>query len=167
VTTKKLLILIILGTVVYFITAQALSTRTGTTNNSENATGTEQNGMLSQETQSETASDSEKYVVFTPEILADTANTKRVLFFYANWCPTCKPTNDEFTNNSNKIPNGVTVIRVNYNDTETDANEKALATKYGVTYQHTFVQIDNQDNVITKWNGGSIDKLVTSIKCFY
>ena len=36
--------------------------------------------------------------------------------------------------------------------------------KYGITYQHTFVQIDAEGKEITKWNGGKIDELLTNIK---
>ncbi|KXK10180.1 MAG: hypothetical protein UZ22_OP11002000912 [Microgenomates bacterium OLB23] len=56
------------------------------------------------------------------------------------------------------------VIRVNYNDPQTDDEEKALAKQYGVGYQHTFVQIDQQGNEVTKWNGGSLKELLSSIK---
>lgn len=104
-----------------------------------------------------------KYVRFTPQVLGETSNTKRVLFFYANWCFTCRPADNSFIQQSSLIPDGVTVIRVNYNDTDTDMDEKELAKKYEVSYQHTFVQIDENDNVVTRWNGGSLDKLLQSI----
>lgn len=87
---------------------------------------------------------------------------KIVLFFYASWCPTCRPIDTEFK--SGKIPDGIEIYRVNYNDPETDEDEKALAQKYGITYQHTFVQVDKNGNEITKWNGGGLDKLLSSIK---
>lgn len=106
----------------------------------------------------------EKYVPFSPEMLTSSANTRRVLFFYANWCPTCKPADASFTKNMSQIPADVTLIRVNYDDTETDQAEKELAKKYGVTYQHTFVQIDANGNEVTKWNGGQIDELLKKIK---
>lgn len=104
------------------------------------------------------------YAPFSPEVLASSANSRRVLFFYANWCPTCKPVDVSFSKNMTQIPDDVTVIRVNYNDTETDQVEKDLAQKYGVTYQHTFVQIDAQGNEVTKWNGGDIDELLSNIQ---
>ena len=56
------------------------------------------------------------------------------------------------------------VIRTNYNDPDTDQEEKDLAKKYGITYQHTFVQVDAQGKELTKWNGGQTDELVTNIK---
>ncbi len=105
-----------------------------------------------------------KYLPYSPEVFASTPTTRRVLFFYANWCPTCKPADESFSQNTSQLPSDVTVIRVNYNDTDTDQAEKDLAKKYGVTYQHTFVQIDEQGNEVVKWNGGSIDELLKNIK---
>ena len=111
---------------------------------------------------SELASNS--YNEYSSSILQSSINNRRVLFFYANWCPTCKPADQNFKANLNKIPEDVTVIRVNYNDTDTDQAEKDLAKKYGITYQHTFVQIDENGNEITKWNGGKIEELLKNIK---
>ena len=111
---------------------------------------------------SELASNS--YNEYSSSILQSSINNRRVLFFYANWCPTCKPADQNFKANLDKIPEDVTVIRVNYNDTDTDQAEKDLAKKYGITYQHTFVQIDENGNEITKWNGGKIEELLKNIK---
>lgn len=104
------------------------------------------------------------YTPYERGILEKTSSYKRVLFFYANWCPTCKPADASFQANEGKIPDGVRLIRVNYNDTDTDDEEKKLADTYGVTYQHTFIQIDADGKVVTKWNGGQIDELLSRIK---
>lgn len=104
------------------------------------------------------------YVEYGPGVLEGSKATKRVLFFYASWCPFCKPADAEFRDRMSEIPAGVTVIRVNYNDPGTDQAEKDLAAKYGVTYQHTFVQIDQDGNVVTKWNGGKLAELQKNIK---
>jgi thioredoxin 1 len=90
------------------------------------------------------------YVVYTPQALEDTAEGRRVLFFYANWCPICGPADADFKKNVSQIPDDVTLIRVNYNDSDTNSDEEALAQKYGVTYQHTFVQIGANGEVLTK-----------------
>lgn len=104
------------------------------------------------------------YVKYSKETLDQATKNRRVLFFYANWCPICKPADADFTTNVNKIPSDVTVIRVNYNDTDTDQEEKDLAKKYAITYQHTFVQIDAEGKEVTKWNGGQTDELLAKIK---
>lgn len=105
-----------------------------------------------------------RYVEYSKAALDQAANSRRVLYFYANWCPVCKPADADFAANSSKIPSDVTVIRVNYNDTDTDQEEKDLAKKYGIIYQHTFVQIDAQGKEVTKWNGGETDELIANIK---
>ena len=105
-----------------------------------------------------------RYVQYSKSALDHASGNRRILFFYASWCPTCRPADESFTQNVNKIPEDVTLIRVNYNDPETDQEEKDLAKKYHVTYQHTFVQIDSTGKEITKWNGGQIDELLSNIK---
>ncbi len=80
-----------------------------------------------------------------------------VLFFYASWCPTCRSAREDFIKRENEIKK-INIIIVDYD------NSNDLQNKYGVTYQHTFVQIDESGNVINKWNGGSTDKLLSNIR---
>jgi thiol-disulfide isomerase/thioredoxin len=105
-----------------------------------------------------------QYVVYSPQVLMQNSDKKRVLFFYANWCPICQPADNEFKSNLDKIPNDVVLVRVNYNDSDTDADEEGLADKYNITYQHTFVQIDSAGGVVAKWNGGGINDLLVNLK---
>ena len=107
---------------------------------------------------------SDAYVEYSPDTFNNLSEKKKVLFFYASWCPTCKSADSDFNTNSKKFPEDLVVIRINYNDSSTDDNEKALATKYGITYQHTFVLVDENGNEITKWNGGETDVLLSKIK---
>lgn len=86
------------------------------------------------------------------------AGNKVVLFFHAPWCPYCKAADIAFKANATSIPAGVTVLKTDY-----DSNTE-LKKKYGVTYQHTFVQIDTNGNQVSKWNGGDIDNLIKYIK---
>ena len=110
------------------------------------------------------ATPSSRYVEYSKTILDQSKDLRRVLYFYATWCPTCKVANEDFLANPNKIPEDVVLIRINYNDPDTDAEEKDLAKKYGITYQHTFVQIDAEGNQIAKWNGGQTEELIANIK---
>ncbi|MBP9716441.1 MAG: thioredoxin family protein [Candidatus Levybacteria bacterium] len=114
--------------------------------------------------ESSTAINSEKYFEYSKESLESSRDKRRVLFFYASWCPTCRPADANFKENQNNFSSDLTLIRVNYNDPDTDTDEKELAKKYNVTYQHTFVQIDLNGNEITKWNGGQTEVLLTNIK---
>lgn len=75
-----------------------------------------------------------------------------VLFFNATWCPTCQEANGNLESAS--IPEGLTVVSVDY-DTSTD-----LKQKYGITTQHTFVQVDPDGKELTKFTGSTtIDEI--------
>ena len=124
---------------------------------------TNQQGKSVGEDSSDTLTDG-RYVEFKSGTLEMYTDKRRVLYFYANWCPTCRPADANFKANESKIPEDVVVIRVNYNDSDTDSDEEQLATQYGITYQHTFVQIDAEGNEVTKWNGGEISELLDNIQ---
>lgn len=99
------------------------------------------------------------YEPYAAEKLAKADAGDVVLFFRASWCPTCRALDADIKANLSKIPGGVTILDVNY-DTEI-----ALKQKYGVTYQHTLVQVDAQGNLITKWSGGlALADLVSKIQ---
>ena len=78
-----------------------------------------------------------------------------ILFFNATWCPTCVAANKNFMGST--PPDGLTLLKVDYDDST------ELKRKYGVTYQHTFVQVDKTGKLIKKWNGSkSYDELLSS-----
>lgn len=112
---------------------------------------------------SKMASTSTKYVQYEEGTL-DSIEGKKVLFFYADWCPTCRPADAEIQENVSNIPDDITVVRVNYNDSDTDQAEEDLAKDYKITYQHTFVQIDENGEEITRWSGGSFQEILDNIK---
>ena len=89
-------------------------------------------------------------------------NQKYVLYFYANWCPTCRPVDAELQSRSSEIPEDIVVVRVNYNDSDTDTDEEALAKEHNITYQHTFVILENGEEV-TRWNGGGLAELISRV----
>jgi thiol-disulfide isomerase/thioredoxin len=84
---------------------------------------------------------------------------KIVLFFYASWCPTCQAADKDFRENiGGSFPKSTTVLRVNYQ------SGGEMEKKYGVTYQHTFVQVDYDRNQITKWISGKTKELTENLK---
>ena len=44
-------------------------------------------------------------------------------------------------------------FRVNYNDSDTDTNEEALAREFGVAYQHTKVFVKNGQRILKSPEG--------------
>jgi thioredoxin 1 len=155
-----LVAVVIIGGIVLFTQSQRTENATIT---QPNVSSTPESATAPQMETSEDRSQS-NYVIYSQETLAAFANNRRILFFYANWCPTCRPADADFKQNADQLPEGVTVVRVNYNDTETDQEEKELARKYGITYQHTFVQIDENGEQVKKWNGGQLEELIAQIQ---
>ncbi len=88
------------------------------------------------------------YLPYTSTAVAQ-AKWQVVLFFHANWCPTCIANHKDIETNIKNIPADLTILRTNYDD------EKELRELYTVTEQHTFVQVDNSGKLIKKWRGGT------------
>jgi thiol-disulfide isomerase/thioredoxin len=82
---------------------------------------------------------------------------KVVYFFHASWCPSCKAAQAEFDKGLGAIPAGTTIVKTDYDTT------KDLQKEYGVTYQHTFVQVDENGNKLKVWNGGAVKELVANL----
>jgi thiol-disulfide isomerase/thioredoxin len=88
-----------------------------------------------------------KFVNWEEVNLAD-LDGKIVLDFSATWCPSCVQIKKDIENSLSDIPADVTIVLVDY-----DSN-KDLRVKYGVTSQHTFVQVKNNGEKIKLWQGG-------------
>ncbi len=70
-----------------------------------------------------------------------------VLFFHADWCPKCRETDSNLTADPASLPDGLTVVKLDF-DAET-----GLRQQYGVTVQHTFVQVDAAGEKLGAWTG--------------
>jgi thioredoxin 1 len=86
------------------------------------------------------------------------SSSKRVYFFHASWCPTCKSIDGEITADPSRIPQDVVIIKADF-DTETE-----LRKKYAVNSQYTFVQIDIADQAVKKYLATSYDKVLAGIQ---
>ena len=81
-----------------------------------------------------------------------------VLFFNASWCSTCKNARDNFESSLDQFPPDLTIVVVDFDD------NVDLKKQYGVTVQHTFVQIDNQGEELKKWSGSvSVDEVTDQV----
>ncbi len=99
------------------------------------------------------------YVPFDAALFAKTLNGKVVIFFRASWCPACKGLDTNIRANLASIPEGVTILDLDYD------NAGPFKAKYGVTYQHTMVQVDKDGALIKKWSGSpTLAALVAEIK---
>ena len=99
------------------------------------------------------------YEAYSPEKIARAETGDVVLFFHASWCPSCRGLNSDIEKNSALIPEGLSILKVDY-DKETE-----LKKKYGITYQHTLVQVDKDGNLIKKWSGSpKLDNILSEIK---
>ena len=100
------------------------------------------------------------YIAYAPEQIASAAaNGKVVLFFHASWCPTCRNLDTDIKAHLKDIPSNLTILDVDYD------NSAELKKKYGVTYQHTFVEVDANGTLIKKWSGSpTLAALVAEVK---
>ncbi len=89
------------------------------------------------------------YEVYSPEKVQENSDKNVVLFFKADWCPSCRALDGDIKNNLKEIPEDLVILELNY-DKETE-----LKKKYGVTTQHTLVLVDSEGNMIDKWSGGN------------
>lgn len=99
------------------------------------------------------------YETWSKEKLALAETNDVVIFFHASWCPSCRGLNKDIEENLSSIPENIVILKADY-DTETE-----LKKEYGVTTQHTMVQVDAEGNLIKKWSGGSkLEDLVSEIQ---
>lgn len=100
------------------------------------------------------------YEAYTPEKVALASATHDVvLFFRASWCPSCRAVDADIKANLSKIPSTLAILDVDYD------KSAPLKQKYGVTFQHTFVQVDKDGNLIKKWSGSpTLAALVAEVK---
>ena len=94
------------------------------------------------------------YEAYTADKLALANSGDVVLFFHASWCPTCRAADASIR--STGVPDGLAILKLDF-DTQTE-----LKKKYGVTVQHTFVQVDAHGNLLKKWTGSASAAAVAS-----
>ncbi len=148
-------ILVIIGIIISSNTAKQKVAKEVQTTKSEVVTQT----VTSNETKNAVVTTGGTYESYAPEKILKAEMGKVVLFFHASWCPTCRALNSDIEASMTEIPGDVTILKTDY-DTETE-----LKKKYGVTTQHTLVQVDKDGNMLTKWSGGStLESIISKLK---
>lgn len=75
------------------------------------------------------------YTTYTADTIANSTADHILLFFKANWCPSCRALDADILAHMADIPAGVEIYTVDY-DTAT-----ALKRQYGITRQHSIIEI--------------------------
>ena len=98
------------------------------------------------------------YQEYGEDKLALAENGDVVLFFHATWCPSCRAADADIREQLTAIPNDTHILKVDYD------SSTALKQQYGVTTQHTFVQVDESGTEIQQWTGGNtLDSIVAKL----
>jgi len=94
---------------------------------------------------------------YDPSLLV--AGETNVLFFHADWCPSCRGLENDLNANLSAIPAEVNILKLDY-DTETE-----LKKEYGVIRQHTLVVVDGNGTEIKKLTGltNTLDQVVNQL----
>ncbi|HWK67221.1 MAG TPA: TlpA disulfide reductase family protein [Rhizobiaceae bacterium] len=88
------------------------------------------------------------------------AKGKTVVFFFASWCPNCRATVTELNARWAEVNPDITLVIADYD------KETALKAKFGITYQDTFVLLDETGKTAKFWNGGGVDGLNANTASF-
>lgn len=99
-----------------------------------------------------------RYLLYSPEVYSKLADKKRVLYFHATWCITCRYANNVFVTREKEIPPDVVILRVNYDTAD------AMKKKYQIMYEHAFVWVNAQDQALAIWYGRDLDLLYKNVK---
>lgn len=93
-----------------------------------------------------------QYIDYSAEALSTVQEEERraLVFYHAQWCPTCRSADKELIRDIDKLPEGLTVLKANYD------TERALRSEHGVVRQHTFVLLAEDGSVETRWVGGGV-----------
>ncbi len=86
------------------------------------------------------------------------ADKNKVHFFHATWCVICQGIEKEINADPSRIPSDTVFIKTDFDQ------ETALRQKYGVTYQYTFVQVDNDGTELKQWSATSLSDAIAGIE---
>ena len=108
-----------------------------------------------------------KYYRFDKTHYEKSLQEGKIIFldFHASWCPICRSEHPDILAAFNELNNEEVVgYQVHYNDDETNEEDKEMAKKFGITYQHTKVFLNKNGEVALKsLEVFSKDKIINEI----
>ena len=83
---------------------------------------------------------------------------KNVLFFTAEWCPSCTALESVIEEKKNYIPPYTSIMLV-------DFDNQSMREEYEVVKQHTFILLDEENNEIKRWtNSDTLEDVIYNTK---
>lgn len=162
----SLIVIIVIAGIVFFASQKPQSNSSNTpTAQTQN---TEEGKMIEGYSGKVLAGITSPYIIFNKTDYDKALASGKVVFldFFANWCPICREEAPNLKAGFDDLQTDKVVgFRVNYNDTETDEDEKKLAKEFGITYQHTKVILKNGKEVkksLESWDKETFLKEINS-----
>lgn len=115
------------------------------------------------------AGNSSPFLEFNKEDYGKALESNKIIFldFYANWCPICRAEEPEILAGFDSlIENRLIGFRVNFNDSETDSDEKQLAKDFNVPYQHTKIILKEGKEILRSVDQWDKEKFLKELKNF-
>lgn len=110
------------------------------------------------------------YEPFTLSAYNEARSQGKTIFleFYANWCPICKAQDPALREGLSQLSGEKWVaFQVNYKDSDTDADEEALAREFNITYQHTHIVTDASGTIKLRsneqWSSADVVSALSSV----
>lgn len=151
-----LLVIIVIG----FFATQTTNNQSGTNGNRQsNYPPTNTNVDNNEAAEQNTATPSpDRFKDYDAEQIANSDAEHIILFFHANWCPSCKALEEDIKANQASIPDNMEIYKVSF-DTATE-----LKSRYGVRVQHSLLEINqNGEAESTILHSSTLASLVNSI----
>ena len=115
------------------------------------------------------AGNSSPFLEFKKEDYEKALKSGKIIFldFYANWCPICRAeTPDVHAGFDSLATDKIIGFRVNFNDSETDEDEKKLAKDFNVPYQHTKIILKEGLEILRSVDQWNKEKFLEELKNF-
>ena len=158
-------LVIIIGGIIFFSNQKSQSRKA---NNPQAQTeNTSEGKMVSGYTGKVLAGSASSYLDFKKVDYDKALSSGKVIFldFYANWCPICREEAPALKEGFDSLTTDKAIgFRVNYNDTDTDDDEKTLARQYSISSQHTKVILKDGKEVVRSLESWDKNEFINQIR---